>query len=290
MTKEAKESPIIERAAQRAWADSAKARTMMPGIPSQRRPKKVQRAPNTSQSGPARTRMTMVKATANEPEVAMSSGVRSSPPSSLLFLRSATRGKGRGVEGQGRCAGGPEWRTWHEGRRREYGEEGGEEAERGGPEGLPQAASRSGALRWGRREERGRRRGSEGEEGGWRRRGSEGKEGGGRRRDSEAALRDSGGTMGAPVLTCMCGCGKFGTMPLNMTEKSTVDLCSSSTGTGKRRPKTSFVPFEFMPLPSSVSWSVATSALSVEKRVFLGRHDESGALTEGGARGREGGL
>ena len=60
---------------------------------------------------------------------------------------------------------------------------------------------------------------------------------------------------------CMCGCGKFGTMPLNMTEKSTVDLCSSSTGTGKRRPKTSFVPFEFMPLPSSVSWSVATSAL-----------------------------
>ena len=158
--------------------------------------------------------MTMVKATANEPEVAMSSGVRSSPPSSLLFLRSATRGKGRGVVGQGRCAGGPEWRTWHEGRRREYGEEGGEEAERGGPEGVHVRL----------------------------------------RKVRDDAIKHDGEEHGRLVLL--------------------VDRY------GKEAAKDVFRPLRVHAL--ALERLVERGHLGLEKLVFLGRHDESGALTEGG--------
>ena len=208
--------------------------------------------------------MTMVKATANEPEVAMSSGVRSSPPSSLLFLRSATRGKGRGVVGQGRCAGGPGM-TAHG--MRAAGANTEKKVEK-----KPNVAAQKACRRPHHDQAR-----STGKEGGAREAGGQRGGGGG---------REVAGERGGTHVHVRLREVRDDAIKHDGEEHGRLVLLVDRYG--KDAAKDIFRPLRVHAL--ALERLVERGHLGLEKRVFLGRHDESGALNEGGARGRGGGL
>ena len=98
VTKVARPQPMKRRATMSASGVVAKMSAMMPGQPAIRRRHAVLRAPRRSQSGPAATRVAMVRETAQAPEIEMWVRERPRPPSSGLRRRYGISAAGANTE------------------------------------------------------------------------------------------------------------------------------------------------------------------------------------------------
>ena len=222
VTKVARPQPMKRRATMSASGVVAKMSAMMPGQPAIRRMHAVLRAPRRSQSGPAATRVAMVRETAQAPEIEMWVRERPRPPSSGLRRRYGISAAGANTEKKHeknemvehqKAAQGRE----HAGRQRE-------QRRRGAWGGSRRA-----------RAARARRRGGAGATG------ARAAAGGGR-----------GRRRGAPR---MCGRAHEHSWAVPQTDA----LCSSSTGRTNARPKTSVVFRELIARRVSVSWMLVIS-------------------------------